>query len=144
MKSKFTIFFLLLTLATVSFSYSQHRLKFRKSKVQYWDPVSKQWTGWPTDFTYFDEDEKPVLKFTSLSDGSYLIGMWLEGEYSSFKVSYSTYRSDDECYVYEDGAGDQVWTCGSPMSSLAKNGWPSNKVQVYFWFFSDDLAMVWE
>lgn len=144
---KLFIYTLLLVFAlvgTVSSISAQHRLKMTKVKMCYWNDYLEKWSSWPSDWTYFSSGEEPVVKFTRLDNGSrFLVETWINGDYTSFRVTYTGYDPRNEWYEYEDANGDEVNVRNATMSDLARYGWPRGKtVEIYFWIYSEDFAMV--
>ncbi|RMG29647.1 MAG: hypothetical protein D6730_03540 [Bacteroidetes bacterium] len=144
---KKTLFLLLSTLVLFStHTLAQKRLKLQKVKIQYWNDNLERWSGWPGSWTYLDDGKQPVMSITKLDDRGYRfkVQFWMSGEYFSFNTTYNGYDEDNEWHKYEDSNGDEIAIVGSTMSYLSKNGWPDNKVQVYFWLYSEDFALVME
>lgn len=135
-------FLLALFLCLASITLAQKKLTIKKMQIQYWNDYKSEWTGWSGYWTEFDEGSEPVMKISNFGDGDFLFEMWVDGEYSSFTLDFSHYDSRNEWYVYEDVAGDEVCVSGSTLSYLSSNGWPSNLVKIYFWLYSEDMAMV--
>ncbi|MDR3716011.1 MAG: hypothetical protein P4L51_24665 [Puia sp.] len=128
-------------------SQAQHRLKITKEKMEKYNAYSGGWSGWPEEYTYFQQGSEPVLEITNLDDRgvSFTLSVEVNGSRNSFTVSYTAYDAKNKWYKYTDENGDQVCIVGSTLSSLAQDGWPEgNRVQIYFWIYSQNYALVLE
>ncbi len=136
------LFFLCIAVA----ASSQTSLRLTKIKIQYWNDYLSKWSGWPNDWSYYEYDAQPIIRLTKLDNEGYRfqIESWINGEYNSFSVSYNGYDSKNNWYEYTDTAGDMVAIKGSTLSNLSLYGWPDNLVQIYFWLYSADIAIVME
>ena len=72
------------------------------------------------------------------------VELWVSEEYFDFYVSYKSYDSKNGWSVYAEEDGDEVSILGTTLSYLCEKGWPSNKVQIYLWSYSDNYAIVME
>lgn len=143
MKQFFLTFLTFFLIANSSFS--QTSLKMTKTMSQYWDTELSEWSGWPDEWSYYLEDEEPIIKFTKLDDegSEFLVEIWTP-DYASFTVTYDGFNEEQDAHVYKDVNEDEVWIIGSTISELALNGWPDNTVQIYFWIYSDNYSLLLE
>ncbi|SFE39358.1 hypothetical protein [Thermoflexibacter ruber] len=152
MKAKY-LFVCVLVLSLISASYVEAnvlppRLKMSRAKVQYWNSSLEKWSGWPTEWSLFQEGNEPVFRITALGNSNprFWVESWINGRYREFTVRYTDYDAQNDWFKYtvEDGSGDQICVVGSTLSYLSQNGWPSNKVQIYMWIYSASFAIVLE
>ncbi|MEO5889134.1 MAG: hypothetical protein ABIQ31_02720 [Ferruginibacter sp.] len=127
-------------------SQSQKLLKIAKAKYKTYNTRLSIWNAWPDSYTYFQKDAEPILKITKLDDEgvNFSMSVSLNGSNNSFTVSYKSYNSKNNWYIYEDASGDQICVVGATLSYLAQNSWPSNLVQIYFWIDSENYALLLE
>ncbi len=142
------IFFILLFIsAGFTISNAQTSLKLSQVKTQFWNTSLSKWSGWPNQWQYYSSGNEPVVKITNLDDSGvkFRIGVWASNDYYSFIVTYNGYDNKNKWYIYKDSDGNDIRVFGSTLSSLARYGWPENqRVQIYFWLYSENYAMVLE
>jgi len=143
MKNLFLIFAMSIFVSKIE---AQTQLTFSRGKVEVFNPISDEWSGWPAEYTYFQSNLEPTIKVTNLDDQGveFLIDFWYNGDHNRFTVTYNGYNATNDWYKYIDDAGDEICLRGATMSYLAQNGWPDTKVQVYFWLYSKDCALLVE
>jgi hypothetical protein len=126
-------------------SEAQRQLKITREKMETRNPYSGAWLGWPNDYSYFQAGSEPVLELTNLdNNGSFLVSSLINGQIDHLTVRYSGYDATNNWYRYVDSDGNSVCVLGATMSYLAQYGWPSNAVQIYFWDYSQNMAVVFE
>lgn len=143
MKNLFLIFALSILVNKID---AQTNLTFKKGKMEVFDPIAGTWAGWPDEYNYFQINSEPMIKLTNLDDQGteFLVDFWCNGEQNHFTVTYNGYNATNNWYKYNDDAGDEICVRGTTMSYLAQHGWPDSRVQIYFWIYSQNCAMLLE
>ncbi len=145
MKKLFIVLMISTIFATIA--QAQNRLRLTKLKSTTFNKYASKWNSWPSVWSYFKEDQGPIIQSTGLDDRgvTFKIDTWISGKHSTFYVSYKRYDSKNGWYEYVDESGDEINVKGATLSYLSENGWPpGEKVQIYFWLFSEDMALVME
>lgn len=142
------IFFIIILITLFSnLSFGQQSLKLTKVRHNYWNKFLDEWSGWSCDWRYYELGNEPIIKLSKLDDIGlqFKIEMWVDDKYSSLYVKYHSYDTKNEWSKYKSEDGNEVAIKGTTLSYLSTSGWPKDTtVQIYFWMYSSDFAIVLE
>jgi hypothetical protein len=127
----------------INVAYAQKSLKITKVRQITWYPDSHTWSPWPTDWRIYPVDSQPIITISKKDDTGYMfhIDMVVGAQTFSFDIDYNGFDDKNNWTKYMDEAGDEITIVGSNLSYLSQNGWPGNAVQIYFWIYSNNMAM---
>jgi hypothetical protein len=136
----------LMALFMANIACAQKSLKITKMRQITWDPNARTWSPWPTDWRMYPQGSQPILTITAKDNAGYIfhIDMLVGGQTYSFDVDYNGFDTKSNWTKYMDQHGDEISIVGSTLTYLSQSGWPANEVQIYFWIYSNNMALEME
>jgi hypothetical protein len=140
------LFLLCFGVLIFSAAYSQKALKIIRMRQVGWDTENKAWSPWRDEWKTFDEGCEPVMTLYTLDNEGckFRVDVTVKGMEFIFDVTYTGYDDYNKWYKYQDENGDEIAVVGSTISKLSLNGWPDTPVQLYFWVYTDQIALEME